>query len=663
MKDDRLRNDESYEALLAGMGLEPLGTWWLPGIRKAATARRLLDAADGGGEPAAGPAEAAGLVLGGGREFLLAFAGPHAPGGCMGGAWRRVRILAGDPVRALAGLLDGADPDPRGLLLSATDGGTFAGTVSGEGGVPRLLVLTRVGARIDAAAEAVARESAEESAAVWDAFPAAPDPAPAVLDAWKDALASNPHTPQAVRRELIRRSPRQLPRLPADELVEVALTHSDPKVRLHAVELRPPLTPAHWTRLFRAADTERERRFLALLAAEQRAVLEEEAYALLVADPSTRVRAEAATLPGLPPRHAAALTEDPDPGVRASACSSAWPALSAERREALLADQAPGVRKQALLRHHEHEPLPREVYVREEPGEYAVEHCRLAPDLVEHLLATGDARLRGALAANPRLDARTVARLAEDTDDGVRHTVSIRADLTEEQRAAIPVDIGPGDRSSPLPWVTELHDDPEAMRRLAASSHALVRRSVARARRLPSDVVRRLAWDPDRVVQLFLAESCDDAPAEMLLRVWTWWTGSMSSPGRPRTHPNFPREGMLRYADDPHGRMRRLALDDPLAPAELVARFAADRDPEVRHRAAEDPRLPVADAVRMTEDPEDSVRWTVLQLRHLPAGVLAARLRDPDTAWAAARNPGIPSHVLLGMAARVMREPDTPGAR
>ncbi|MFB6613873.1 PE-PGRS family protein [Streptomyces sp. NPDC056367] len=658
MNDDRLRNEESYEALLALMGLEPLGTWWVPGIRKAATAGRLLAAADTDGEPAVGPAEAAGLVLGGGRECLLAFAGPHAPRGRTGGGWRRVRILADDPVQALTGLLDGADPDPRGLLLAALDGETFAGTVPGAAAAPRLLALTGVGARIDAAAEAAAAESAEEAAAVWAGFLAAPDPGPAVLEAWADGLVGNPHTPEDIRLEVIRRSPKQLVRLPPDELVQVALTHPDPKVRLHAVELWAPLTPAHWTRLFRTAGTERERWILALLAAEQRAVLEEEAYALLVADPSTRVRAEAATLTGLPPRHAVALTEDPNPGVRASACWSAWPALPAGRRGALLADEAAGVRKQALLRHHQDEPLPREVYVREELGEYAVEHCRLAPDLVEHLLATGDARRRTALAANPRLDARSVARLARDTDHGVRHAVSVRPDLTEEQRAAIPLDIGPGDHSDTLPWVTDLHDDPEAMRRLASSSHALVRRSVARARRLPPDVVRRLAWDPDRIVQLFLAESCDDAPAEMLLRVWTWWTGSLSKPGRPRTHPNFPREGLLRYADDPHGRMRRLALDDPLAPAGLVARFAADRDPEVRRRAAEDPRLPVADAVRMTEDPDDSIRGIVLQLRHLPASVLVARLRDPDTARAASCNPGIPSHVIRSMAARAMRDPD-----
>jgi outer membrane protein assembly factor BamB len=57
-----------------------------------------------------------------------------------------------------------------------------------------------------------------------------------------------------------------------------------------------------------------------------------------------------------------------------------------------------------------------------------------------------------------------------------------------------------------------------------------------------------LARDEDRVVQLFLAESCDDAPADMLLEVWQWWTGSLSRPDRPHGHPNFPRHGLLRYS-------------------------------------------------------------------------------------------------------------------
>ncbi|MGW1763124.1 PE-PGRS family protein [Streptomyces sp. NPDC002073] len=712
MADFRLRDHESYEAMLAGMGLEPLGTWWLPGIRKAATARRLLAAATDA-EPAAAPAEAARLVLGGGREFLLAFGGPHAPRGSLRESWRRVRIRATDPVAALAALLTAPDPDPRCLLLASPDGDTMAGTTPGRGaarvtgadsapagtltvapdgdttagtapgrgpvpvtgadhaspgsrsavadggsvagavaGGSRLLVLGGVGARIDRAAEDAARESVEEGAAAWARLlDAAADPGRAVLGAWAENLAPHPGLPQDVRRDLLLRFPELTGQLPPAEFVAAVLALPDSEARLRAVEWKPGLTPAQWTRLIRAADTERERWLLTHIAAGRRIMLAEEDCALLAGDPSPRVRAEAVGLSGLPERHAVALAEDPDPDVRAGACRVAWPVLPAARREALLADEAPRVRTEALLRHHEDRPLSREAFAREALPERVIETCRLAPDLVRHLLATGDARRRAALAGNPRLDPATVARLGEDSDDGVRRAVSVRADLTEEQRSAVRADIDPSVMSHTLPWVEDLHEDPDAMRRLAASSHLLVRRSVARARRLPPDVVHRLARDPDHVVQLFLAESCEDAPAEMLLRVWTWWTGSLSSPGRPRTHPNFPREGLLRYAEDLHGRMRRLALDDPQAPAELVARFARDRDPEVRYRAAEDPRLPVADAARLAEDPDDSVRAVVLRNRHLPASVLAARLCDPESAVEAVRNPGIPPYVLRAMAA------------
>ncbi|MEU8465699.1 PE-PGRS family protein [Streptomyces sp. NPDC029003] len=684
--DDRLRDQEGYEALLAAMGLEPVGTWWLPGVRKAATARRLLAAAAAEREPATGPAAghasghaavhacgppaghacgpaaghasaaspeaAAGLVLAGGREFLLAFEGPHSPRGCRGRAWHRVRIPAADPVPALAALFRAADPDPRGLLVATTDGETVARVDPGPG-APGLLVLTGTSARIEAAARAGARESDEEGAAVWDGFLtslSAAGPDARLRGAWAEGLVSNPAAPEPVRRALALAEPSLMWLLPPDALVEAVLAQPDPKARIQAVERMPSLGSDDWDRLFRAAATERERWLLATVASDGGAVLGERTCALLAADPSARVRTEAARLAALAVHHRVALTEDPDPGVRATACRRAWPALPPERRRALLTDEAPSVRARARLAQYEEVPLSLADFAGEEPDGEAVETCLLGPDLVEHLLATGDARLRRALATNPRLDPRTVARLAEDPDDGVRYAVALRADLTEEQRAAIRVDVDPSLRSYALPWVVERHEDPEAMRVLAASSHPLVRRSVARARRLPPDVAERLAWDPDRAVQLFLAESCDDAPAEMLLRVWTWWTGSLSSPGRPRTHPNFPREGLLRYADDPHGRMRQLALDDPESCAALVARFARDRDPEVRRRAAEDPRLPVAEAALLAEDPSDGVRATVLRSRRLPARLLADRLRAPDTATTAARNPGLPAHVIEALA-------------
>ncbi|MEU3405219.1 PE-PGRS family protein [Streptomyces sp. NPDC006670] len=671
------------------MGLEPLGTWWVPGVRKAWSARRLLDEAAKDGETGTGTSRAAArLVLGEGREFLLALGGPYAPPGHADWAWHRVRSLATDPVAAVAGLLTAADPDPRGLLLAATDGETVAGVAAGQGDARRPLALTGWTARVEAAAEVAGRETAEEGAAVWADFAdalgthAARPPAEAadadavgavgaVLDDWGRGLAANPSTPHDVRLDLIRGHPHLMWLLPADEAVEAALAAPDPKLKLHVAERGRDLGPAHWTRLFDAAATERERWILAFTAADRRSPLDDATYAALAADPSARIRTETARLAGLPDRDAIALAGDPDPRVRAAACPRAWAALPAERRRVLLADTAAGVRIAARLCHHAEVPLSREDFEDfqgsedfqdsggDALGARAVRSCLLAPGLVDHLLTTGDPGLREALAANPRLPPDAVARLAADTDEGVRHRVALRADLTEEQRAAIPVTVSPGGHYGTLEWVADLHGDAEAMRRLAASSHVLVRRSVARARRLPPDVAARLAWDTDRAVQLFLAESCEDAPAEMLLRVWTWWTGSLSSPGRPRTHPNFPRTGLLGYADDPHGRMRRLALDDPLSTPALVARFARDRDPEVRRRAAEDPRLSATDAARLTEDPDDQVRDRALGHPALPAGVLATRLLDPHTAWATARNPALPLPAIHAAAARCTSRPAT----
>lgn len=201
-----------------------------------------------------------------------------------------------------------------------------------------------------------------------------------------------------------------------------------------------------------------------------------------------------------------------------------------------------------------------------------------------------------------------------------------------------------------LPWVHALHDDPEAMRRCAASSHLLLRSSAARAKRLPPDVVERLARDEDRVVRLFLAESCDDAPASVLLEVWLWWDGSLSFPGRPRSHPNFPRRDLLRYADDPHHRLRQPALDDPDSTPELVERFSRDPHWEVRRRTAEDPRLSTASAVPLLDDPHEWVRVTAVRHGRLPARTLVRLLRDLRTVRDALVSPTLPVAVMRRMA-------------
>lgn len=131
------------------------------------------------------------------------------------------------------------------------------------------------------------------------------------------------------------------------------------------------------------------------------------------------------------------------------------------------------------------------------------------------------------------------------------------------------------------------------------------------------------------------------APEDVLRRLL-----GRAHPGRPHGHPNFPRTGLLRYADDPHPRMRLLALDDPDSTAELVERFSRDPDEEVRARAASDPRLSAASAVRLTDDPRSSVRLEAAGNPCLPARTLIGLLRDRERA---AGNPALPVSVMHGM--------------
>lgn len=217
--------------------------------------------------------------------------------------------------------------------------------------------------------------------------------------------------------------------------------------------------------------------------------------------------------------------------------------------------------------------------------------------------------------------------------------------------AATVADISAADRSYAVWWIAALHADADAMRRLAASPNLRIRRSVARSPRLPSDVVNLLAHDEDRIVRLFLTESCDDAPADLLLEVWRWWPGSFSFPGRPRNHPNFPRHGLLRFAEDPEPRMRLLALDDPASDAVLVERFSRDPDAQVRGSAAGDLRLSPQSAVELTRDADDSVRRAAWHNPVLPPAVLVSLLLDEQSAQDAATNPAIPTAVMHRMVA------------
>ncbi|MFF8381634.1 hypothetical protein ACF07V_36700 [Streptomyces sp. NPDC015661] len=560
-------------------------------------------------------------------EFLIAVLG-HRIGG-NDSWWTRVRYVGG----GVPGLAGGP-----GFVALSLDGQVLLAEVPSVDGA-RVTALDRLPDRLEEAAAAAGREREDERAEVWAAVPGWH----AWPVHWAEGIGSNPAAPDDLLIRLLDVAEGFLHGCDRPAVLDAAISHPDPRVRSRPADtFRPKLTSDQWVRLVRTEPSPSRRVLWAEHAAVWGAELPEDLFDDLLTGSS---RALAAELPGLPAHHLPGLAADADPRVRAAACAR-WEDVAAPLRERLLADPDDGVRTAALLAHHIGTPMPHEVFAALPVPRRALEECRLSPELEAQLVRDGDAESRRALAANPQLSAHGVAVLAQDPYDDIRSTVALRPDLSEEQRAAVRYTFDPTLMSHALPWVERLQGDPDAMRRLAVSSHPLIRRSVARARNLPPDVVQHLARDEDRTVRLFLAESCDDAPADMLLEVWRWWDGSFTHPDRPRKHPNFPRTGLLRYADDPSGRMRRLALDDPESTHADVARLARDSEPEVRRRAAEDPRLSPADAVRLLNDPAGDVRGTAMRNPRLPARVLAGLLHDADTARTAVANPAIPVPVL-----------------
>ncbi|MEU0073701.1 PE-PGRS family protein [Streptomyces sp. NPDC006332] len=585
-------------------------------------------------------------VLDGDGVFLIGVAGTCSCG--TPGTWTRVRLTADWD---LAGVLGERPGQPEFVTLSLDGDALVAATV--EEYDVWLVAEDRIKERQEAAARAAARETPQERAAAWASLLEGPGPTQKLLDAWALGLSRNSVTPDELRVRLLHRSHYAMYSPMPTAVVDAVLADPDWKRRQFAAECQPNINPDQWARLILGERDERRRWILVMLAAERWAELTQDTYQKLATDPSARVRAETARLKGLAPSLARDLAADPDGEVRAAVCEPAWPHLDAPAREALLTDPHDTVRARALLLHHQLHPMPRSVYEAQNLKTDVLQRCRLARELAAHLARHGEPAERRSLANNPRLDPDLVELLAADPDAEVRYAVSIRADLTEEQRARIPIDFAPHARAHTLAWVKELHHDDDAMRRLAASSHPLVRRSVARARHLPPDVVARLARDEDRIVQLFLAESCDDAPADMLMAVWQWWDGSLTFPDRPRGHPNFPRHDLLRHADDPNPRMRRLAPDDPESTPELVARLSRDPSAEVRYRAATDPRLPAECVVLLLEDPHDHIRGAAARHPGLPVRVLVRLLRDTGTAEDAAQNPGLPVEAVRRMTERM----------
>ncbi|MFC7483869.1 hypothetical protein ACFQX7_32920 [Luedemannella flava] len=246
------------------------------------------------------------------------------------------------------------------------------------------------------------------------------------------------------------------------------------------------------------------------------------------------------------------------------------------------------------------------------------------------LTTSPDRDVRSRAAWNPQVPRALALRLADDPDDTVRLRLSLREDLSDEQRQAIAYVVPAGHHESP-PWIKNLETDAQALIRLASSPHVLIRRSVARFRHLPTEAVALLADDKDFFVKLTLCQNCADAPHELVIEMYAWWHGKTA--WFLTRHPNFDRPGFAKYSRHVNHLLRLLSLRDPQLPVDEVVRLAAD--PYTRTAALRDARMPTAD--------------------------LQKALLDDFDARAAAGNPTLPAtvmHALLDLA-EVPQDPVT----
>lgn len=327
--------------------------------------------------------------------------------------------------------------------------------------------------------------------------------------------------------------------------------------------------------------------------------LSEESSAVLVRHADRTIRVELTQNPSLSLDALATLGRDPDRIVRELAVESAW------HRDRDL-----------------HRALVPEYYAADPADKVTPEPPPSGAPLTraeaQALVTSPDRLVRAHAAWNDRVPQDVALELAEDPDDQVRLYLSMREDLSEEQRAAITY-VVPNTYHQVPEWLTRLKDDPQAMAEHACSSHILIRRSAAMARHLPPAAVHLLANDEDFFVKLTLAQYCDDAPHELLIEMFGTWNGLRWSFLRYR--PNFIRNGMAAdFATHPNPRLRWAALLDPTASVEIVEALSHDPSRTVYPWAVSDPRL--------------------------PSSRLHEALGNPRTALSAARNPRIPEAVM-----------------
>ncbi|WP_327000374.1 hypothetical protein OHA72_35290 [Dactylosporangium sp. NBC_01737] len=369
----------------------------------------------------------------------------------------------------------------------------------------------------------------------------------------------------------------------------------------------------------------------------------------LIDHPDVAVRVVLAEAHHLPPAHRARLVEDPDARVLGALTEQPFARLWTD-------DPEPRMPVWAFERLIERRPrladlladnpwVPRELRDRlRAPQQDAAPPPPqpLTRAEAEAAVAAQNRWERAAVAAHPDLPADLVARLAVDAEPWVRLTVSMRPELTEEQRAAIDYVIQPGTRLMPLDWV-RLSEDPDVQRRCATSVHIGLRRSAALNRHLPPDLVALLGADDDFAVRLLLCETHAAVPAELVLA--TYIEARVLSRGLLLEHPSLKRDRLGHLAASPDPRLRAFTHLDPTVPADVIERLSHDPVRFVRSWVAADARLSPGRVLELFDDPDFTGQAAANP--HLPVPVME-RILDDDGRELANEQPPEGMAIALG---------------
>ncbi len=202
----------------------------------------------------------------------------------------------------------------------------------------RLVAVDRIEEWQEEAARAEARETPEEREAAWDSLVHGLRPTERLRQVWANGLAFHEAATKEVLLRLTGLTSHHFWRDLPPAVIDAAVDHPSWQVRGALADIRQDLTAEQWDRLLLDEQDPKRLLQLAMLAENARAGLTDAGYARLATDPDARIRAEAACLPGLPTRLAAALVTDADPRVRAGICRSSWQRLDPRARAKLLVD-------------------------------------------------------------------------------------------------------------------------------------------------------------------------------------------------------------------------------------------------------------------------------------------------------------------------------------